>query len=296
MKTAIDTWLALILLTAAGAKAWRREATAAALSTYGLQDARVQRAVLTLLLAVELALAGCLAADAAWAPIPAAGLFGLFTAGALAALAAGRRGLPCACFGGASRLDWATPLRSGALTLVSVVVALRWLPDAPSGYARWLTAALAICLAAVIALGLVVLALAREVGVLRLGIASQGALEVAGEGPGLGTMQPWVVSLPWRSSALLGLAIFTSEGCPLCRQLVPAVRHIAADPLLAVQSFDEVADTEVWRDAGVPGSPYAVAVDTAGVVAAKGTFNSLPQLESIIATARARQRELAGVS
>ncbi len=296
METAIDIWLALILLLAAGSKAWRRDAATSALSTYGLHGVRLQRAVLSLLIVVELALAGCLAAQTVWAPASAACLFGLFSLATLAALLAGRRDRPCACFGGTSRLSWWTPVRGLALTLMSIVVALGWLPDAPSEYERWLTAAVALCLAAVVALGLLVLALAREIGVLRLGSSSQGALEIAEEGPEHGAMQPWAVSLPWRPSALLGLAIFTSEGCPLCRQLVPALRHVAADPLLAVRSFDEIADAEVWRLGSVPGSPYAIALGTDGVVAAKGTFNSLPQLESIIATARARQREVAGVT
>jgi len=296
MMTAIDTWLALILVVAAGSKTWRREVAATALSTYGLHGARRQGFVLWLMLAVEVGLAVALLAQAAWASMTAAALFGLFTLVAVAALLAGRRGRPCACFGSSSRLSWWTPVRSLTLTGLAVAAALNWLPDAPPGYERWLTTALAVCLAAVVALGFVVLALAREIGVLRLGISSQGALEIAEEGPELGTTQPWAVRLPWRRSALLGLAIFTSEGCPLCRQLAPAVRHVAADPLLAVHSFDEITDAEVWRQASVPGSPYAVALDTDGVATAKGAFNSLPQLESIIAAARTRQREVAIVS
>jgi hypothetical protein len=71
------------------------------------------------------------------------------------------------------------------------------------------------------------------------------------------------------------------------------VRHVDADPLLAVGVFDELADTATWAQAAVPGSPYAVALDLDGVALAKGTFNGLAQLESIVATARARERGLA---
>ncbi len=293
MKTSINTWLALILVIAAGSKAWRRQVAASALSTYGLNGARRQGFVLWLVIALESCVATALLAGVVWAPAATASLFGLFALVAVAALLAGRRGRPCACFGGASQLTWWTPLRSLALTGAAVAAALNWLPDAPPGYERWLTTALAVCFAAVVALGFVVLALAREIGVLRLGINSRGALEIAEEGPELGTMQPWAVSLPWHQSALLGLAIFTSDGCPLCRQLAPAVRHVAADPLLAVHCFDEITDADVWRQASIPGSPYAVALETDGVVAAKGTFNSLPQLESIVATARTRHRGVA---
>jgi hypothetical protein len=296
MTTCLDIWLALLLVAAVGSKLRQVGIAATALSTYGIHSARMQRVVLALLTAVELGLAGALVARAAWAPTATASLFGLFSAATVVALLTGRHGRPCACFGSRSRLSWWTPLHSGLLMLVAAAVGFGWLPDAPAGYERWLTAGLAVCLAAVVALALVLLALAREVGVLRLGIASQGALEITGEGPELGSMQAWAAALPWRQSTLVGIAIFTSDGCPLCRQLVPAVRHVAADPLLAVRVFDEVANSDVWHQASVPGSPYAVALDTDGVVRAKGTFNSLPQLESIIATARTRHQEVAVVA
>jgi len=41
----------------------------------------------------------------------------------------------------------------------------------------------------------------------------------------------------------------------------------------------------------VPGSPYAVALGRDGTVLAKGTFNSLAQLESVVATAMRRRQE-----
>jgi hypothetical protein len=41
----------------------------------------------------------------------------------------------------------------------------------------------------------------------------------------------------------------------------------------------------------VPGSPFAVAIGRDGRVLAKGTFNSLAQLESVLATAERRRRE-----
>ena len=40
----------------------------------------------------------------------------------------------------------------------------------------------------------------------------------------------------------LGLAVFTTEGCHLCRALEPALEALARDPLVAVEIFDEVAD------------------------------------------------------
>jgi len=293
MTTAVSIWLVLILGATASLKAWRTDRAATALATYGVRSARGQRLTVWALISVELALAGALSAGVPWAAGAIAGLFLAFTVVTLAALLAGRGGRPCACFGTSSRLGWSTPLRALALAGAAAVIALGWLPDAPSGYGRWLTIGMSVGAAAIVVLGLAVLALAREVGVLRLGLSGRGALEIQEEGPELGAVQGWAGALPQSTSALMGLAVFTSEGCPLCHQLEPAVGYVAGDPLLAVRVFDEVADAATWTEAGVPGSPYAVVLDRHGVALAKGTFNSLAQLESVLGTARARERGLA---
>jgi methylamine utilization protein MauE len=290
----VSIWLAIVLAGSGLAKAWRADGPAAALATYGVRGARRQRLALWLLVAVELCLAGALAAGVGWALGAAACLFALFAATSAAALLAGRGGRPCACFGAAARLAWTTPVRAAAPALLAGAGALGWLPRAPGGYARWLTLGLSLSFAALTALAVAVLALAREVGALRLAAGTaRGALEIEDEGPALGEPQPWAHAIEAGPRALLRLAVFTSEGCPLCRQTAPAVAHVAGDPLLAVRSFDERADAAVWAQAGVPGSPYAVALSVDGVALAKGTFNGLAQLESVLATARRREGGLA---
>jgi hypothetical protein len=263
--------------------------SAAALATYGVSRARLQLTTVWALIAVELGLAAALVAEVSGAAEATAGLFLLFAMLTSTALLAGRRGQPCACFSSDSRLSWSSPLRALALAAAAGVVASGWLSVAPSSYDRWLTVGLAVSVAAVAALGIAVLALAREVGVLRMEMGSRGALEIEDEGPSVGATQPWATALPTSSRALMKLAIFTSDGCPLCRRVAPAVSHVAADPLVAVGIFHELADAQVWTLAAIPGSPYAVALDLDGVALAKGTFNSLAQLESVLATARARE-------
>jgi hypothetical protein len=292
MTALVSIWLALLLCTTAGLKAWRAERAAAGLATFGLVGATAQRAGIWLLIACELAIAVVLAAGSAWAPAAAAGLFAAFALVTAVALLAGRGGRPCACFGASSRLGWSSPARAAALALVAGVCASGWLPTAPVGYDRWLTLGLSISLAALAALAVALLALAREVGVLRLSAGSRGALEIESEGPEVGVAQAWAQAIETGPGAALRLAIFSSEGCPLCAQLTPAVAHVAADPLLALRTFDEHADAAVWAQAAVPGSPYAVALSTDGVALAKGTFNSLSQLESVLSTARFRERGL----
>jgi hypothetical protein len=251
-----------------------------------------QRVVAGSLVAGEAVLAVALAAGASWAPAAAAMLFSLFAAITAAALSAGRKGRPCACFASSSRLGWPSLARAAGLALVAGVTAFGLLGSAPSGYDRWLTLGLSLALAAVAALAVAVFALAREVGVLRLSAGSRGALEIPEEGPPVGTAQPWAAAVAVGPRSALRLAVFTSEGCPLCVAVAPAVDHVAADPLLAVRVFDEHDDAPIWRAAGVPGSPYAVALSGEGVALAKGTFNSLGQLESVVATARLRERGL----
>jgi len=56
-----------------------------------------------------------------------------------------------------------------------------------------------------------------------------------------------------------------------------------------VAVFDEAAEAELWKTLGIPGSPFALALDVNGTVLAKGTFNSLAQLESVLATAARRE-------
>jgi hypothetical protein len=292
MATAVSTGLVLILCAAAASKAWQLDRAGAALATYGVAGPRAQRFAVRALVTIELALAGAVALGAPGAVGAVAGLFLAFAVATLVALLAGRRGLPCACFGSSARLGWSSPIRAAAVALPAGMVALGWLSQAPAGYDRWLTVGLSVSVAAIAVLALAVLALAREVGVLRLGASGRGALEIADEGPQVGAAQAWSAAMPNQPRALLALAIFTSDGCPLCRQVAPAVRHVAADPLLAVRIFDELADAATWALAAVPGSPYAVALDLEGVVLAKGTFNGLSQLESIVGTARTRERGL----
>ena len=54
----------------------------------------------------------------------------------------------------------------------------------------------------------------------------------------------------------------------------------------------------MWSELEIPGSPFAVALDREGTVLAKGTFNNLVQLESVLGAAerRAAEREIAATA
>jgi hypothetical protein len=204
-----------------------------------------------------------------------------------AALMSGRAGAPCGCFGARGRIGRASIARAGVLAAACAV-----LPELQRAHVTtqgWLAIGLALTALALVALAVVVLALAREVGVLRLAVGPHGALEVAHEGPEVGARSGLADAFgddlrPGR----LALAVFSSEGCGLCRALAPTVAAFGNDPRISLRVFDEVADAAAWAAADVPGSPFAVALDADGTVLAKGTFNTGAQLESVLATAERR--------
>ncbi|MDP8910781.1 MAG: hypothetical protein M3M94_01790, partial [Actinomycetota bacterium] len=165
----------------------------------------------------------------------------------------------------------------------------------PTTREGWLAVGLVVSLVGLATLTVAVLALAREIGVLRLQLPQRGALEIPGEGPELGERTDVVDRFAPSGKAEFALAVFFSAACPLCRSLAPVVEAFRRDPVLSVHVFDEERDIDVWRALRVPGSPYAVALDREGTVLAKGTFNSFGELESVLAAAERRAHDRAHV-
>jgi hypothetical protein len=278
--------LAGVLGGAALAKLASPASSQAALGTFGFGEGPTRRFAWASLLALELGLAVAVAAGLDSAAYAAAALMAMFALLMLGALMRGQAGAPCACFGAGSRVTpWAV-LRN--LVLAAGFALLPSLPEASLSTDEWLGLGLGVALLACAALAVAVLALVREVGMLRLQLGSQGALEIAGEGPDLGEA-PTALTAPGMPHGSLGLAIFSSEGCHLCQTLEPAIESLRAEPGLRVRVLDEVADAQAWRELNVPGSPYAIAHAPDGTVLAKGTFNNLAQLESVAATAERRR-------
>ena len=280
--------LAAVLVAAAALKAARPGESRAALQ--GLAPGFP----LVPLIAIELTLAAGVAIGLDIAAV-AASVFMLTAAALLGrALADGHEGAPCGCFGARSKVSRLAVAR--ALALAAAFLAIPFVPRDDLTADAWLAIGLGVALVAAVVLAVVVLALAREVGMLRLALGPQSALEVPEEGPPLGSDSGLAAYRDPRADAsVLGLAVFTSEGCRLCQSLEPAVASLGRDPHVTLVTLDEVRDAEHWQRLGVPGSPYAVALDETGRVLAKGTFNSLPQLESVLATAERRREPTAGV-
>jgi hypothetical protein len=270
--------LAAVLLAAAAAKLARRDESRAALRTLGGPP-------LALVAGLELALAAGVALGSDVAALAAAGFMAASALVLWRALRAGRAGAPCACFGARSRVSRLAVARAIALGLA--FAALPLVPRGSLSADTWLTIGLVAALVLGAVLGVAVLALAREVGMLRLAIGPQSALEIPGEGPPLGADSGLGTFFDPRPGALR-LAVFSSGGCALCQALAPAVAALGRDPHVSLLELDEVRDAEHWERLGVPGSPYAIVVDGEGRVVSKGTFNSLGQLESLLGGAERR--------
>jgi methylamine dehydrogenase accessory protein MauD len=176
---------------------------------------------------------------------------------------------------------------------------------------------------AVLALAGVVVALTRQIGVLYERIAPAGAL-VLGKGPSVGDAAPVVrtadlagepVDVGGPSAAGRGtLLFFVSPTCPVCKVLLPALRSIARaeaawlDVVLAsdgvpdehaafvraerLDDFRYVLSASLGLTWQVAKLPYAVLLDEAGVVRAKGLVNTREHLESLF---EARERGVASL-
>jgi hypothetical protein len=274
--------LGLVLLVSAALKAIDPPGTQAALAGLGVPRPQVAWGALVV---VEALLGVTIAAGldaAAWA---AAGLCLGFAAVLTVAMVSGRTGAPCACLGARGRVGRGALVRAAALAAAFSV--LPALPRADVSTDGWLAIGLAVALLCCAGLAVGLLALFREVGMLRLAVAPQGALEVPHEGPEIGGRSALGDFFP--ADGRLRLAVFASEGCGLCRALAPAVEAVGRHPRVALRTFDEAADADAWALADVPGSPYAVALGADGTVLAKGTFNTGAQLETVLAAAERRR-------
>lgn len=166
----------------------------------------------------------------------------------------------------------------------------------------------------VLLLGLtvVVAALARQIGVLHERIAPVGAL-ATGRGPDVGDFAPplqgqlldggtLAIGGPLAPGVRLRLLLFVSSACPICKKLIPLAKGFArtervevvfvgdAEPQQQrelVKRFDLdgyafANGPEIGMAFQVERLPYAVLIDGAGKVAAKGLVNSREHLESLV--------------
>jgi hypothetical protein len=191
--------------------------------------------------------------------------------------------LRCGCFGASEGRTTLLLLRAGGFTALAALAAFTEGSEVSASRDTLVLVALGVLAVAVAVLALLVLALYRQVGVLTLRLGPRVPLELADEGPDLGEPAPALEGLQRRGAELVA---FFSPGCRVCRQLAPGVAALARHGL-AVRVVEETEDELAFERWNVPGTPFVVhLVD--GVVAAKGTVNTLEEVEELLATGGAR--------
>lgn len=175
----------------------------------------------------------------------------------------------------------------------------------------------------VVVLSGVVLALLRQVGVLHERISPAGAL-LGREAPRVGEPAPEMILEGWRGERVeIGgvrpdgrdtLLFFVSPTCPVCETLVPVVESVVAaegratrliyasdgprqehEAFVRAHAFDRhayVLSAELGLRFHVGKLPYAVLIDAAGIVRARGLTSTREHLESLF---EARKRGVASV-
>ncbi len=166
----------------------------------------------------------------------------------------------------------------------------------------------------VIVLALIVLALARQVGVLHERVAPAGALQPT-EGPKVGelTSAMALTTLDGRAISIGGesksgrstLILFVSPTCPVCKSLVPTAkslarkeasrlelvfasdgddrdRHIAYADDLDLVDYPYVLSEALGMSYQVSKLPFAVLIGADGTLQSKGLVNTREHLESLI--------------
>jgi hypothetical protein len=262
-----------VLVWAALSKATRRDDER--LAPYGIPPS-LRAPAYWALAAVEAALGVLLLAGVGGAPFAALGLGSVFIGALVSARMRGIRRLDCGCFGSKERSVEFLIARAVGFTALAALAAFPLEVASPTRETVVIVALVALGVAVVV-LGALVLALYRQVGILTLRVGPGVALELAEEGPPLGEQAPLLEGL-LRSGP--ELAVFFSPGCRLCRQLAPAVRALGREGI-DVHVIYENEDAETFERWAVPGTPFAVHV-VDGIVAAKGTANTLEQLEQLI--------------
>jgi len=163
----------------------------------------------------------------------------------------------------------------------------------------------------ILGMGLALLALARQVGVLHVRLAPAGAL-MTGKGPTVGEPAPVLEATTLDGASLtigkglskgrMQLLLFVSPHCPLCKELIPIAANFARTERLDIvfAGDDEVSEQRamvarlemggipfinssiVGRAFHVDRLPHAVLIGDDGTVLSKGLVNSREHLESLV--------------
>ena len=159
-------------------------------------------------------------------------------------------------------------------------------------------------------MAVVMFAMVRQIGILHERVSPMGAL-VTDRGPEVGEMAPEMTindlkGAPVhiggeRKSGRSQLLLFVSPNCPICKKLLPVAQSFARGERLEIalvgdgdvdQQRQMIRDFRLERETYLNSAqigmafhvgklPYAILIDSDGVIRAKGLVNSREHLESL---------------
>lgn len=163
--------------------------------------------------------------------------------------------------------------------------------------------------------GIVLLGIARQVGLLHERSAPLGAM-ITDHGPGIGDKAPTfsIIDVKGQKRQIGGedpaghktMLLFTSPTCPVCEKLLPIVKSVAraegTNVILVSDGAEEdhkaflaknkldglpyVISAEIGMRFQVGKVPYGVLIDEKGVIKAKGLCNTREHIESLFEASR----------
>jgi methylamine dehydrogenase accessory protein MauD len=163
--------------------------------------------------------------------------------------------------------------------------------------------------------GIVLLGIARQVGLLHERSAPLGAM-ITDHGPGIGDKAPTfsIIDVKGQKLQIGGdnaageetMLLFTSPTCPVCEKLLPIVKSVAKAEGIGVMLISDGAEEEhkaflakhkldglpyvISAEIGmrfqVGKVPYGVLIDEKGIIKAKGLCNTREHIESLLEASR----------
>ncbi len=181
-----------------------------------------------------------------------------------------------------------------------------------------LTVSMMLSWVAIIVLGVMVLALTRQIGMLHERVAPAGALSIEKRNLKAGEAAPQfqLTTLAGQEMRVGGeqesgkstLLFFLSETCPVCKILIPVLKSVQKDEqdwlriVLAsdgeeaehrsfienagLQDFDYVLSEDLGRGFEVEKLPYGVLIDQKGILVTHGLVNNREHLDSFVEAKR----------
>lgn len=130
----------------------------------------------------------------------------------------------------------------------------------------------------------ITLSIVRQVGILLLRVGPRSPL-VLSSGPTIGKVAPTIPGLFLTNdkNGHQTVLLFVSKGCPSCHQILQAANSVKKDYRnINLHLLNQNQFREAFSVYGISEVPYAVKIDSDGIVRMKGVVNNIDHLEEFL--------------